>query len=129
MKFNFDDYLNNRYKDDPKYKEIMDLMNSEQEKIANEFLSSRISKGLSQKTAAERLNITLDKYIRIESGASDMRMPVLKEYLNRLNNRKNSLFTTLNLSISYSDDMDGVESNEIVEKDYISLEKISTFNV
>jgi len=129
LKFNFDDYLNNRYKDDPKYKEIMDLMNSEQEKIANEFLSSRISKGLSQKTAAERLNITLDKYIRIESGASDMRMPVLKEYLNRLNNRKNSLFTTLNLSISYSDDMDGVESNEIVEKDYISLEKISTFNV
>jgi len=84
LKFDFDE----RYKNNPNYHEVMGLINSEKNKIGDDFLSSRISSGLSQRDVSDYLDISLVDYIMIESGSSNYDMNVLNSYLEKVVNYK-----------------------------------------
>lgn len=63
LRFNFDKQFEKRYKDNPKYKDFMEFHDSEENKIGDEFLSFRISKGLTQQKMSEYLELSLNTYI------------------------------------------------------------------
>lgn len=82
MKFDFNNYMETKYKNDSNYKSIRESMNSEKNFIGNDILAKRISKGLSQKSMAKYLGISLDNYIMIESGTTVLPISILNSYLN-----------------------------------------------
>jgi len=60
-----------------------DSNNSEENHVGDKFLSSRISRGLSQKEISNYLNISLNDYIKIESGSSDFDISSLNFFLEK----------------------------------------------
>lgn len=84
MKFNFNEEFLKRYKEDSNYKAFEEINNSEENYLGDEFLSFRIQKGLEQENVADCLNMSVNDYIKIESGSSNLNIDSLKEYLNEL---------------------------------------------
>jgi len=129
MKFDFDKYFEDRYKDKPGYNEFMEFMNSESNHVGNEFLSTRISMGISQKKASDYLGLSLNDYIMIESGASSMEISTLKKYLKKLSDYKNSFFSSFNLSSITTENPMKISDNDNFEY-FEPLKKIAiTFSV
>lgn len=84
MKFNFNEEFLKRYREDSNYKNFEEINNSEENYLGDEFLSFRIQKGLEQEDVANRLNMNVKDYIKIESGSGKLNIDTLKEYLNEL---------------------------------------------
>ncbi len=68
MKYDFDAELKKRYSNDPTYEKVIEILNSDESKLGNDFLSLRTSLDMSQEKTAEYLNISPLNYIEIESG-------------------------------------------------------------
>lgn len=82
LKFDFDKIMRERCHDKPGYDEFMEFLNSEENKIGDEFLGVRIKINVTQNEMAKFLKMPVTDYIKIESGASRFDMDQLKKYLN-----------------------------------------------
>lgn len=61
-----DKYIERLNPKDEKERKILQLFNSEQYKISNKILGTRINKGLSENEAASLVDLSLNKYLEIE---------------------------------------------------------------
>ena len=88
MKYDFEAELKKRYSNDPTYEKVTEILNSDENKLGNDFLSLRTSLDMSQEKTAEYLNISSLNYIEIESGTSNQSLEELKSYFKRLQELK-----------------------------------------
>lgn len=88
MKYDFEAELKKRYSNDPTYEKVMEILNSDESKLGNDFLSLRTSLDISQEKTAEYLNISSLDYIEIESGMSNQSIEEVKSYFKKLQELK-----------------------------------------